>query len=59
MTSSFIVKKPSRIKALFFLMTTVLMIYAGLDHQIRTKLKGNKKSITNSMKKQTDNPNNR
>ncbi|WP_446697453.1 IS1634 family transposase [Thorsellia kenyensis] len=56
MTSSFFVEKPSRIEALLFLMAAALMIYAGLEHQIRTTLKENKKTVTNSVKKQTDNP---
>lgn len=56
MTSVFFVEKASRIEALLFLMTTALMVYAGLEHLIRKTLTENKATVTNSIKKQTDRP---
>ena len=39
LTNSIFLKKPERIEALLMVMTTCLMIYASLEHQIRKKLK--------------------
>jgi len=38
LTSSFFLKKPERIEALLMVMTCCLMIYAALEHKIRSKL---------------------
>lgn len=39
LTSAIYLKKPERIEALLMIMTVCLMVYAGLEHQIRKKLK--------------------
>ena len=39
LTSSFFLKKPQRIEALLMVMTCCLMVYAGIEHKIRTGLK--------------------
>ena len=39
LTSSLYLKKPERIEALLMMMTCCLMVYAGLEHKIRTGLK--------------------
>jgi len=39
LTSSFYLKKPQRIEALLMVMTCCLMVYAGIEHKIRTGLK--------------------
>jgi len=41
LTSSFYLKKPQRIEALLMIMTCCLMVYAGIEHKIRTGLKEN------------------
>ena len=38
LTSSIYLKKPERIEALLMVMTTCLMVYAALEHQIRKQL---------------------
>lgn len=38
LTSAIYLKKPERIEALLMVMTCCLMVYAGLEHQIRTTL---------------------
>jgi transposase len=39
LTSAIYLKKPQRIKALLMVMTSCLMLYASLEHQIRKTLK--------------------
>ena len=39
LTNSIFIKKPERIEALLMVMTSCLMVYASLEHQIRKKLK--------------------
>ena len=56
LTSSFYLKKPERIEALLMVMTCCLMVYAGLEHQIRTKLKEKKLYFPNQKKKPVQNP---
>lgn len=56
LTSSFYLKKPERIEALLMVMTCCLMIYAGLEHQIRTKLKEKNLNFPNQKKKPVQNP---
>ena len=56
LTSSFYLKKPERIEALLMVMTCCLMVYAGLEHKIRTELKNKNLSFTNQKKKPIQNP---
>ncbi len=56
LTSSFYLKKPERIEALLMVMTCCLMVYAGLEHKIRTQLKVKALHFPNQKKKPIQNP---
>ena len=56
LTSAIYLKKPERIEALLMVMTTCLMIYAALEHQIRKKLKAQAKYFPDQKKKPGQNP---
>ena len=56
LTSSFYLKKPERIEALLMMMTCCLMVYAGLEHKIRTGLKEKNLQFKNQKKKDYQNP---
>lgn len=56
LTSSFYLKKPERIEALLMMMTCCLMVYAGLEHKIRTGLKEKQLWFKNQKKKDYQNP---
>ncbi len=56
LTSSFYLKKPERIEALLMVMTCCLMVYAGLEHKIRTQLKVKELHFPNQKKKPIQNP---
>jgi transposase len=56
LTSSLFLKKPERIEALLMVMTCSLMIYAALEHLIRTKLREKEMFFPNMKKKPTQNP---
>jgi transposase len=56
LTSSLYLKKPQRIEALLMVMTCSLMIYAALEHRIRSELKGQNETIPDMKKKPTNRP---
>jgi transposase len=56
LTNSIFLKKPERIEALLMVMTTCLMIYASLEHQIRKKLKEKKLYFPDQKKKPYQTP---
>lgn len=56
LTSAIYLKKPERIEALLMVMTTCLMVYASLEHQIRKQLKVQNRYFPNMKKKPYQNP---
>ena len=56
LTSSFFLKKPERIEALLMVMTSCLMVYASVEHQIRKTLVDNNASFPDMKKKPTQRP---
>ena len=56
LTASLFLKKPERIEALLMVMTCSLMIYAALEHLIRTKLREKKMFFPDMKRKPTQNP---
>ena len=56
LTSSIFIKKPERIEALLMVMTSCLMVYASLEHQIRKKLKKKALYFPDQKKKPYQNP---
>jgi len=56
LTSSIYLKKPERIEALLMVMTTCLMVYAALEHQIRKQLKEQDKHFPDQKKKPSQKP---
>ena len=56
LTSSLFLKKPERIEALLMVMTCSLMIYAALEHRIRTALKEQDQYFPDMKKKPSQNP---
>ena len=56
LTSSLFLKKPERIEALLMVMTCSLMIYAALEHRIRTELKSQERYFPDMKKKPSQNP---
>ena len=56
LTSSLFLKKPERIEALLMVMTCSLMIYAALEHLIRTRLREKEMFFPDMKKKPTQNP---
>lgn len=56
LVSSLFLKKPERIEALLMVMTCCLMVYAALEHLIRTTLKKNDTYFPDMKKKPSQNP---
>jgi len=56
LTNSIFIKKPERIEALLMVMTSCLMVYASLEHQIRKKLKEKALHFPDQKKKASQNP---
>ena len=56
LTSSLFLKKPERIEALLMIMTCSLMVYAGIEHLIRRKLKEENVSFPDMKNKPTQRP---
>lgn len=56
LTNSIFLKKPERIEALLMVMTTCLMVYASLEHQIRKKLKEKTRYFPDQKKKPSQKP---
>ena len=56
LTSSIFIKKPERIEALLMVMTSCLMVYASLEHQIRKQLKEKDLYFPDQKKKPSQNP---
>jgi len=56
LTSSIFIKKPERIEALLMVMTSCLMVYASLEHQIRKKLQEKDLYFPDQKKKPSQNP---
>lgn len=56
LTNSIFIKKPERIEALLMVMTSCLMVYASLEHQIRKKLKEKDLYFPDQKKKPCQNP---
>ena len=56
LTSSLFLKKPERIEALLMVMTCSLMIYAALEHRIRTSLKERQQYFPDMKKKPSQKP---
>ena len=56
LVSSIYIKKPERVEALLMVMTCCLMIYAALEHLIRTKLKEQDAYFPDMKNKDTQNP---
>lgn len=56
LTSAVFLKKPERIEALLMVMTCSLMIYAALEHRIRTGLKAHNQTFPDMKKKPCQNP---
>jgi len=56
LTSSIYLNKPERIEALLMVMTSCLMVYAALEHQIRKTLKDKARYFPDQKKKPGQNP---
>ncbi len=56
MASTIFVKKPERVEALLFIMTTCLTVYAAIEHRIRQQLEQNDLTFPNQLGKQVKNP---
>ena len=56
LTSSIYLKKPERIEALLMVMTTCLMVYAALEHQIRKQLQAKDMYFPSQKKKPSQKP---
>jgi len=56
LTSSLFLKKPERIEALLMVMTCCLMVYAGIEYQIRKTLVDNNASFPDMKNKPTQKP---
>lgn len=56
LTSSLFLKKPERIEALLMVMTCSLMVYAAIEHRIRTGLKANNATFPDMKKKPSQHP---
>lgn len=56
LVSSFFLKKPERIEALLMVMTLCLLVYAAIEHKVRTKLRENGEHFLNQKKKPAQNP---
>ena len=56
LTSAIYLKKPERIEALLMVMTTCLMIYAALEHEIRKQLKEQNRYFPDMKKKPYQRP---
>ena len=56
LVSSLYLKKPERIEALLMVMTCCLMVYAALEHSIRTELKAQSRFFPDMKYKDSQNP---
>ena len=56
LTNSIFLKKPERVEALLMVITSCLMVYASLEHQIRKKLKEKELYFPDQKKKSTQKP---
>lgn len=56
LTSAVYLKKPERIEALLMVMTCSLMVYAGIEHKIRTQLQATEPFYPDMKKKTTQKP---
>ena len=56
LVSSLFLKKPERIEALLMIMTCCLMVYAALEHLIRTRLNQENKTVPDMKNKPTNTP---
>lgn len=56
LASTIFVKKPERIAALLFIMTTCLTVYAAIEYRIRQQLEQNDVTFPNQLGKQVKNP---
>ena len=56
LTSAIYLKKPERIEALLMVMTSCLMVYASLEHQIRKQLKEQDRYFPDMKKKPSQRP---
>jgi len=56
LTSAIYLKTPERIEALLMVMTTCLMVYAALEHQIRQQLKEQNRYFPDMKKKPSQSP---
>ena len=56
LVSSLFLKKPERIEALLMIMTCCLMVYAALEHLIRTRLEQENETAPDMKKKPTNTP---
>lgn len=54
--SSLFVKKPERVKALLFIMTLCLTVYAALEYRLRQQLEEQQQTIPNQLGKPVKNP---
>lgn len=59
LVSSLFLKKPERIEALLMVMTLCLLIYAAVEHKVRTQLKLQGEFFLNQLKKPAQNPTSR
>ncbi|WDE03230.1 IS1634 family transposase [Thalassomonas viridans] len=55
-TSAIYLKKPERIESLLMVMTTCLMVYAALEHQIRKQLKAQNRHFLDQKKRPSQKP---
>jgi transposase len=56
LASTIFVKKPERVEALLFIMTTCLTVYAAIEYQIRQQLELKDLTFPNQLGKQVKNP---
>ncbi len=56
LASTIFVKKPERVEALLFIMTTCLTVYAAIEYRIRQQLEQQKLTFPNQLGKQVKNP---
>lgn len=59
LVSSLFLKKPERIEALLMVMTLCLLVYAAVEHKVRTQLKEKGDFFPNQLKKPAQNPTSR
>jgi transposase len=56
LASTIFVKKPERVEALLFIMTTCLTVYAAIEYRIRQQLEQNDLTFPNQLGKKVKNP---